>query len=192
MIDDDESKQAFEQKTRYVPIGKYNELLSKNRELEEKVATLEMKNAESNKSNLVAEMVQDKKEVSEVVDLGEVLPKKEEPIKVKNLDDEIALYQKAAILKDNNKIEEAVKIFNTLQSSNQPQIVARAKHALGAIYDSQGQYDLAVQMYKEVIEKYASSGVVLKALKSIVHCFEKLGLKEEKLKYEALNELLNS
>jgi TolA-binding protein len=57
---------------------------------------------------------------------------------------------------------------------------------LGDLLFNQGEYDLALQVYEEVIKKYAFSAYVLKALGKLVACCEKLKLPEKGAKYYSL------
>ena len=46
-----------------------------------------------------------------------------------------------------------------------------------------GQYDLALQIFEDIITKHASSGIVLLALKGAVVASEKLGMMNKKDQY---------
>ena len=66
------------------------------------------------------------------------------------------------------------------------QIVVRAKIMLGDLLFTQGEFDLASQVYEEVVKKYAFSGYVLKALGRLVSCSEKLKQPDKQAKYYSL------
>lgn len=212
MIDRDERAQKEPQR-KWVHIGQYNQVVSQNKELKEKVELLE---AQLNKTSaptgdLASEMVHDAGNdpgrdnlITEVVDLSSItnpqkkIPSKSvavvpiAPVEPERVEKEVDLYQKAVLLKDNGNFDEAIKIFNQLGQAKSKQILVRVKNQLGHIYQAQGQFDLAIQMFKEVIEKYAFSGVVISALAGIVECYDKMGMPNEKLKYESLKELLGA
>ena len=49
-----------------------------------------------------------------------------------------------------------------------------------------GQYDLALQVFEDIINKNAHSGVVLGALKHAQLCAEKLGIQNKKDQYTSM------
>lgn len=85
-----------------------------------------------------------------------------------------------------NKFENALTILKELENSKERQIVVRAKMMLGDLLFNQGEYDLASQVYEEIIKKYAFSGYVLKSLGKLVACSEKLKQPEKQAKYYSL------
>ena len=85
-----------------------------------------------------------------------------------------------------NKFENALVILKELENSKEKQIVVRAKMMLGDLLFNQGEFDLASQVYEEVINKYAFSGLVLKALGKLIVCSEKLKQPERQAKYYSL------
>ena len=85
-----------------------------------------------------------------------------------------------------NKFDNALTLLKELENSKEKQIVVRAKLMLGDLLFNQGEYDLASQVYEEVIKKYAFSGYVLKALGKLVACSEKLKQPEKQAKYYSL------
>ena len=95
-------------------------------------------------------------------------------------------YKKAVALNTNGKSEEALKIFQFLEKSNSRQIKIRSKRYIGDIYFAGKQYDLALQVYEDMIRKNAFSGSTLKALGSAAKCAEQLGLTDKKAQYESL------
>lgn len=212
MIDREERAQKEPQR-KWVHVGQYNQVVSQNKELQEKVELLEaqLNKKMSNAGDLASEMAQSADNdpgrdnlITEVVDLSTITnaPSKAfdkpvvaspaVPVKPERVEKEVDLYQKAVLLKDNGNFDEAIKIFNQLNQAKSKQILVRVKNQLGHIYQAQGQFDLAIQMFKEVIEKYAFSGVVINALSGIVECYDKMGMPNEKLKYESLKELLGA
>lgn len=211
MIDREEREQQEPQR-KWVHVNQYNDMVSKNKELEEKVELLEARlnqNQAPSNNDLANEMVKDSGRdelITEVVDLSSLTNNSSRPEVAENLssavaaapmnpsdvEKEVDLYQKAVLLKNNGNYNESIKIFNRLGQASSKQILVRVKQQLGEIYQAQGQFDLAIQMYKEVIEKYAFSGIVINALTGIVECYDKMGMPSEKLKYQSLKELLGA
>lgn len=103
-----------------------------------------------------------------------------------DIDDQIVKLREAQDLVKVNKFENALTILKDLENSKEKQIVVRAKMMLGDLLFGQGEFDLAMQVYEEVVKKYAFSGSVLKALGRLVACSEKLKLPEKQAKYYSL------
>ncbi len=85
-----------------------------------------------------------------------------------------------------NKFENALTILKSLEKSKEKQIVVRAKYMLAELLFNQGEYDLAMQVFEEIVNKYAYSGYVIKSLGKLVACSEKLKLPEKQAKYYSL------
>lgn len=103
-----------------------------------------------------------------------------------DIDDQILRLREVSDLIKVNKFENALTILKELENSSEKQIVVRAKMMLGDLLFNQGEFDLASQVYEEVIKKYAFSGHVLKALGKLVACSEKLKQPEKQAKYYSL------
>jgi tetratricopeptide (TPR) repeat protein len=103
-----------------------------------------------------------------------------------DIDDQISRLREVQALVKVNKFENALTVLKELENSKEKQIVVRAKMMLGDLLFNQGEYDLASQVYDEVIKKYAFSGSVLKALGKLVACSEKLKQPEKQAKYYSL------
>jgi len=103
-----------------------------------------------------------------------------------DIDDQIIKLREVQELVKVNKFENALMILKELENSKEKQIVVRAKMMLGDLLFNQGEYDLASQVYDEVISKYAFSGSVLKALGKLAACSEKLKQPEKQAKYYSL------
>ncbi len=101
---------------------------------------------------------------------------------------ELQYYKKAMALKENGKIDEALKIFQYLERSPTDQVRVRARAQIGDIYMLKGQYDLALQVYETMITNDAFSGKILTALKKAVVCCDRLNLTQKKLKYQSILE----
>ncbi len=99
---------------------------------------------------------------------------------------EIVLFRKAMGFRAKNDNDNALRIFQTLENSPLAQIRVRAKYQIGEILFTQNEYDLAMQIYEEIIHHYAFSGVVIPALAKLVVCYEKLNIKDKKAKYQSI------
>ncbi len=82
-----------------------------------------------------------------------------------------------------NKIDAAMVRIKVLEKSSVPQVRARAKMLLGDVLLKQNEYDLAMQVYEDIIRREAHSGVVLKVLGKIILCSEKLKQDQKKEQY---------
>jgi tetratricopeptide (TPR) repeat protein len=102
------------------------------------------------------------------------------------IDDQILRLREVQEKVSANKFENALMILKELENSKEKQIVVRAKMMLGDLLFNQGEYDLASQVYDEIVKKYAFSGFVLKALGKLVTCSEKLKQPEKQAKYYSL------
>lgn len=102
------------------------------------------------------------------------------------IDDQISRLREVQELVKVNKFEQALVILKELEGSKEKQIVVRAKMMLGDLLFNQGEFDLSSQVYEEIINKYAFSGFVIKALGKLVVCSEKLKQPEKQAKYYSL------
>jgi TolA-binding protein len=103
-----------------------------------------------------------------------------------DIDDQITKLREVQDLVKVNKFDAALTLLKELENSKEKQIVVRAKLMLGDVLFNQGEFDLASQVYEEVVKKYAFSGLVLKALGKLVACSEKLKQPEKQAKYYSL------
>lgn len=103
-----------------------------------------------------------------------------------DVDEQISRLREVQELVKVNKFDAALTLLKELENSKEKQIVVRAKMMLGDLLFNQGEFDLASQVYEEVIKKYAFSGYVLKALGKLVACSEKLKQPEKQAKYYSL------
>lgn len=102
------------------------------------------------------------------------------------IDEQITKLREVQALIKLNKFENALTILKGLETSKEKQIVVRAKMMLGDLLFNQGEFDLASQVYEEIINKYAFSGFIIKALGKLVVCSEKLKQPEKQAKYYSL------
>ena len=73
-----------------------------------------------------------------------------------------------------------------LEGQGIPAVKVRSKFQIGELLLGKGQFDLALQVFEDVINKNAHSGVVLDALRYAVTCSEKLGLQSKKDQYSSM------
>jgi len=99
---------------------------------------------------------------------------------------QITAVRKAEALVAQNKFDEALTTIKSLEKSPLKQIVVRSKFLLGEILFRQGEYDLSMQIFEEVIGRYAFSGLVIKTLGRLIVCSEKLKLAAKKEKYYSI------
>ncbi len=102
------------------------------------------------------------------------------------IDQELKTYKKAIALRIRGKEQDALKIFQLLERSRTKQIRVRSRLNIGEIYLKHRQYDLALQVFENMIFKDSFSGKVLEALKGAIACSENLGLNEKKDKYQSI------
>ena len=78
-----------------------------------------------------------------------------------------------------NKLDAALQIFKELELSKHRQVKVRARFFIGEVLFKQGEYDLAMQVFEEIINKFSFSGIILKTLGRLVVCSDKLKLKKK-------------
>lgn len=103
-----------------------------------------------------------------------------------DIEEQIIQLREASTLVKVNKFENALAILKDLELSKEKQIVVRSKMMLGDLLFQQGEYDLAMQAYEDIIKNYAFSGMVVKALGKLIVCSEKLKQPEKQAKYYSL------
>ena len=114
------------------------------------------------------------------------VPVAKESLNSDEVSQELQYYKKAMALKENGKIDEALKILQYLERSPTDQVRVRARSQIGDIYMIKGQYDLALQVYETMITNDAFSGKILTALKKAVVCCDRLNLTQKKMKYQSI------
>lgn len=188
LVEDNEKQQK---KKRPVTRQQYDQLLTKYEELSRKYEALK-ENPNAGQSSLVDDLQKASAEnfagnvETETVDLFAQGSANNSVIQApSDLGSQVELYRKGISLKASNS-GEATKIFQQLETSSDPSVAARAKFQVGEIMFSKQQYDVALQMFEDIISKYAQSGVVLDALKFAVSCSDKLGLKPKKDQYSSM------
>lgn len=102
------------------------------------------------------------------------------------LENEIGELRKTKQLLAEKKFEKAMGKLQPLEQSKFRQIRVRAKFLIGSLLLEQREYDLALQVFEEIIQKYAFSHVVLNALEGLVVCSEKLNLPQKRDQYYSM------
>lgn len=184
-------REKVSSKVKWVSKDQYDDLMSKYKELKIKHDMLKNDKPMSANNSMASEPIPSKN--TETVDVfgdGGILPKPTAAARVserpQDLEEELRYYEKAVALKENNKIEEALKIFHFLEKSTSKQLVVRAKLQVGHIYFAQKQFDLALQVYEGIIRTHSFSSISLDALGRAADCAVKLGLNEKSAQYESL------
>jgi len=85
-----------------------------------------------------------------------------------------------------NKFNEALNLLKIVENSTSRQVRVRAKYLLGEILFKQKEYDLAMQVFEEIISKDAFSGMVLKSLGRLIVCTEKLKQEKKQQQYYSI------
>lgn len=197
LVEDDEKQ--MKRQSRTVPRAQYDQLLVKYEELSKKYEALKEKPPGSQDS-LVDELQRTQSEnfaqpssnvETETVNVfpatGATAPATPSaPIQVPDdVESQLSLYRRGLALKASNP-GEATKIFQQLENQAVPAVKVRAKFQIGELLLGRGQYDLALQVFEDIINKNAESGVVLDALKYAVICTEKLGVANKKDQYTSM------
>jgi TolA-binding protein len=196
LVADDEKQ--MKRSSRAVPREQYDQLLVKYEELSKKYEALKEKPA-SSQDNLVDELQRTQSEnfaqPSSNVETVNVFPAagagaaaavSNQPIEVPaDVESQLSLYRRGLALKASNP-GEATKIFQQLENQAISPVKVRAKFQIGELLLGRGQYDLALQVFEDIINKNAESGVVLDSLKYAVICTEKLGIANKKDQYTSM------
>jgi tetratricopeptide (TPR) repeat protein len=191
LLGDDSPRSKTKKEVKWVSKTQYDDLMGKYKNLTNKYEKVkEDKYTQGGGFDQVSEMTNNSS--PETVDVfgrnGIVNKKKEKRLTINksSLEEELVYYRKAVALKENKKVDEALKIFQFLENSNSKQVKIRAKRFIGDIYLSKNQFDLALQVYEDMIKQNAFSGSTLKALENAAKCADKLGLTDKKAQYESL------
>ena len=187
LVEDDQRQTRH---SRSVSRKQYDQLLVKYEELSKKYEALKEGKPES--SSLVDELQKGPQMGdSETVDVfnqqgagtvGAAAPLASVP---KDTESQLALYRRGLALKSSN-VGEATKVFQQLENEGLPTIKVRAKYQIGEMLMQKQQYDLALQVFEDIIQNHAHSGVVLDSLKSAISCSDKLGVASKKEQYASI------
>jgi TolA-binding protein len=175
LVEDDKKS---EKKSKYVSREQYEQLLGKYEDLSKKYEQLK---ETPNQSSLVDELATSNVETVDVFSGPAPVPQ-EVPSDVES---QLSLYRRAISLKASNP-GEATKIFQQLENKAIPAIQSRARFQIGEILFSKQQFDLALQVFEDIIHKQAHSGVVLDALQFAMISSDKLGIKNKKDQYASM------
>ncbi|MGE3610476.1 MAG: tol-pal system YbgF family protein [Bacteriovoracaceae bacterium] len=197
LVNEDEKKAKEAKVQGPVSREQYNQLLSKYEELQQKYEQLK-ENPNANKPSLVDELQGSQSEnfaktssnaETETVDVfakEQAAAAASTPIEIpQDVNAQIELFRKGVDLKSTNPVE-ATRIFQQLENQAIPAVKVRAKFQVGEIFYSKQQYDLALQVFEDIINKQAHSGIVLDALKYAVVCSDKLGIAGKKDQYASM------
>jgi len=102
------------------------------------------------------------------------------------VENQILKLRKAQALISHNKLDAALTLLKELENSSIRQIRVRTKFYLGELLFIQGEFDLAMQIYEEIIQRDAFSGIVIKVLGRLIVCSEKLKQKKKQQKYYSI------
>ena len=102
------------------------------------------------------------------------------------VEDHMVKIRKADQLQAKNKLDAALVLIKDLEKSPVSQIRVRAKYLLGEILFKQGEYDLAMQVFEEILTGYAFSGLVIKTLGKLIVCSDKLKQSAKQEKYYSI------
>jgi hypothetical protein len=170
-----------------VPKAQYDQLLSQVEELKRENQALKEGRPSSNP--LVGELEQtpvitNSGVQGQTVDVfTDAAPAADAPLG--GIENQLMDYRRAIGMQEQNP-GEAMKAFAVLARGATATIKVRAQLHMGEILMKQGEWDLALQAFDEIITRQAHSGVVLAALKNLVVCADKLGLAQKRDQYQSL------
>jgi hypothetical protein len=194
LVEDDEKQARKTQaKSRTVPREQYDQLLVKYEELTKKYeAAKEGKPQQSLVDELQNTQTENFARTSPNVETETVNLLPNDPAATPqmvsvpdDLESQLSLYRRGLALKASNP-GEATKIFQELELKGAPPVKVRAKLETGELLLSRQQYDLALQVFEDIITKEAHSSVVLDALRYAEVCADKLGLASKKEQYHSM------
>lgn len=115
-----------------------------------------------------------------------IVIRSEVPLNESEVEKEIDTLRRANLLISKNRFNEALVKLRSIEKSKSKQIQIRAKFGMGEILFRQKEYDLAMQIFEEIIKKDSFSGVVLKTLGRLIACSNKLKLKQKEDQYSSM------
>lgn len=203
LVEDDE-KQA-KRSSRAVPRDQYDQLLVKYEELTKKYEVLKEKSGLPAGGSLVDELQKSQSEnfaqtssnvETETVNVfpeqlasgaaGAASAGSSIPAALPaDIESQLSLYRRGLALKASNQ-GEATKIFQQLETGVIAPVKVRAKYQIGEMLLDRGQYDLALQVFEDIIYKSAESGIVLDALKGAQMAADKLGIANKRDQYSSM------
>ena len=108
----------------------------------------------------------------------------------KDIEKETKLFKMAYNVYKEKDYNKALKMLQNIEKSNYPQVQVRAKFYIAEIFFIQKEYDLAMQIYEEIVEEKAFSGLVLPSLERLTVCAKELDLNDKLNRYQSLMESL--
>ena len=102
------------------------------------------------------------------------------------IQEELDIYEKAKEFFRQKQYDKASLEIKKIDKSSIRQIRVHARFLAGEIMFQTGEYDLAMQIYEEILKNSAFSGLVIKSLERLIVCSEKLKLQEKRQRYHSL------
>ncbi|MCT4641527.1 MAG: tetratricopeptide repeat protein [Bacteriovoracaceae bacterium] len=176
----------------YVSKAKYDDLLVKYKNLNDKYMAIQAKDIEANKFNQIDELSSkvSKGSSETTVDVFETQNQKRKivtaPLPTDKVTQQLSLYKKGLTLKDNGKLKDALSIFQSLEKKSSDQIRVRAKYQTALIYYNQNQFDLSLQVFESILDENSYSSKVIDALRGAIRSARSLGLKQKVARYESV------
>jgi len=184
LVGEEESPPSSKRAT--VPKAQYDELLAKLEALKRENEAL--KSGRSGSDALVGDLSKAPVEGSpqgQTVDVFGGAAAGDVPAAPGGLEGQLMNYRQAVAMQEQNA-GEAMRLFASLARGAAPAIRARSQLRMGEILMKQGEWDLAMQAFDEIITQQAHSGAVLDALRHLVVCSDKLGLAQKRDQYQSL------
>ena len=179
---DSSPRKSSDQEVKWVSKTQYDELMAKYKNLSTKYENLKDSQLKNRSGFDQLDSVVDS--TVEQVDLVDNDNTQDMP--QGDIENDVQYYLKAKALVENNKQEEALKIFQFLEKSKMGQVSVRSKFNIGKIYMNKKQYDLALQVFESIIKQGSFSSVVLEALQSSKVASDALGLASKSRQYGSL------
>ena len=184
-----------------VPKAQYNQLLEKYEALlnqTQRSNVVENIDQESERNEMKNPIIVDSKGISEsrenelngTVDIfqksKEATVESSSAMDSVTIETQIVQFRKALKLASQKKFNKAFGYLKDLENSKNLQIKVRSKFLIGELLFEQAEYDLAMQIFEEIVRDYAFSGIILKTLDRLVKCCEKLKLSKKREQYYSI------
>ena len=154
----------------------YKTLFNEHEQLKTKYASL----ISRSESNQVPEKKQ--KEPKQV----QSIPIESTMVDPKQVEESIAILREVVAHRQANQVDEAFNKLKKIESSPYGQIQVRVRFQMAELLFQQKAYDLAMQVYEEIIDQYAFSGRVIPSLQKLIVCARELKLSEKLARYRSL------
>jgi TolA-binding protein len=123
--------------------------------------------------------------VKQSIDVAPIAPAPRE-LEYQEAAGQVEKYQQALTDVGRGRVDQALKAFQELERSPMLQIRVRSKFQIAEILFAQNEFDLASQVFEDIVKNYAFSGLVLDSLKKLVICSQKLNLNDKAVKYQSM------